>query len=106
MSAEPEKIELRPRELYILWKDGHESAYGYKFLRGACGCAGCVDELTHRRVINPEAIPNEIQALDYLPIGRYAYQFLWSDTHYTGIYAFDYLRKLCPCPECKGKGPA
>ncbi|MBI2165932.1 MAG: DUF971 domain-containing protein [Chloroflexi bacterium] len=93
-------MELRPSGLFIRWKDGHESLYPYKYLRGACGCAGCVDELTHRRVLDPAKIPDGIQALDYMEVGRYAYQFLWSDAHFTGIYAFDYLRKLCPCSEC------
>ena len=41
-----------------------------------------------------------IRAEDYLPIGRYALQFLWSDAHYTGIYPFQILRKMCQCGEC------
>jgi DUF971 family protein len=24
----------------------------------------------------------------------------WNDGHSTGIYSFDYLRSICPCPEC------
>ena len=33
-------------------------------------------------------------------VGRYALQIFWNDGHSAGIYAFDYLRSLCPCPEC------
>ena len=25
----------------------------------------------------------------------------WDDGHNTGIYTFDHLRSLCPCPDCK-----
>ena len=25
----------------------------------------------------------------------------WNDGHNTGIYSFDYLRKVCPCEACK-----
>ncbi len=33
-------------------------------------------------------------------VGRYALQIHWSDGHSSGIYAFPYLRRLCPCPAC------
>ena len=36
-------------------------------------------------------------------VGRYALQIFWNDGHSAGIYAFDYLRSLCPCPECDAK---
>lgn len=43
----------------------------------------------------PDAKLAEISA-----VGNYAIQFRWEDGHSTGIYTFDYLRSLCPCPEC------
>ena len=27
----------------------------------------------------------------------------WGDGHETGIYSFEYLRKICPCKECSGE---
>ncbi len=36
----------------------------------------------------------------YEPVGRYAIQFFWSDRHDTGIFAFDFLREICPCDAC------
>jgi DUF971 family protein len=33
-------------------------------------------------------------------VGRYAIRFHWSDGHSTGIYTFEHLRELCPCPIC------
>ena len=34
-------------------------------------------------------------------VGKYAVQFLWSDAHFTGIYTFETLRRLCDCAECR-----
>jgi len=36
-----------------------------------------------------------------VPVGAYAVQIVWSDGHDTGIYAFESLRKACPCKECR-----
>ena len=40
-----------------------------------------------------------IEAVDYMTVGRYALQFLWSDSHDTGIFTFVLLRTLCQCDE-------
>jgi DUF971 family protein len=34
------------------------------------------------------------------PVGRYAIQFNWLDGHTTGIYSWEYLRRVCQCSEC------
>ena len=34
------------------------------------------------------------------PVGQYAIQLSFSDGHSTGIYSYDHLRSICPCPEC------
>jgi DUF971 family protein len=39
-------------------------------------------------------------------VGRYAIRFHWSDGHSTGIYTFEQLRELCPCPICAGNAEA
>jgi len=33
-------------------------------------------------------------------VGDYAIQFEWSDGHAAGLYSYDYLRGICPCPTC------
>jgi DUF971 family protein len=38
-----------------------------------------------------------------VPVGAYAVQIVWSDGHDTGIYAFESLRRACPCPECHSR---
>lgn len=96
--------EIAPTEdgsaLRIRWEDGHESIYEPRYLRLHCPCAGCVDEMTGERMLTPGMVPEGIypEAIEY--VGRYALQFVWSDGHATGIYPFEYLRRLCPCEAC------
>lgn len=45
-------------------------------------------------------VPDDTQAINVELVGRYAIQFTWSDGHSTGIYSFDTLREICPCPQC------
>jgi DUF971 family protein len=46
------------------------------------------------------SIPSSLERVNVGPVGNYALQFEWSDGHNTGIYSFEYLRKLCPCSQC------
>ena len=67
-------------------------------------CASCVEEFTGIRKILHGSIPACLERISVAPVGNYALRFGWSDGHDTGIYTFDYLRKLCPCPQCLPKG--
>jgi DUF971 family protein len=67
-------------------------------------CASCVEEFTGHRKIKHGDIPSTVERLSVAPVGNYALQFRWSDGHDTGIYTFEYLRKLCPCPHCLPEG--
>ena len=100
---EPQRIELLPDGVSIEWKDGHKSVYPGHYLRTLCSCALCVDEMSGRRTVDPKAVPANVQAVAYLEVGRYAYAFLFSDAHDTGIYPFVRLREICPCTECTAK---
>ncbi len=96
-----DKIELTGDGVTVSWTDGHVSEYGAKYLRVNCGCAECVEEWSRRQILDPATVPADIRAEDYMTVGRYAVQFLWSDAHFTGIYPYDVLRALCPCDEHK-----
>ena len=100
-SPRVESVELDDDSITVEWSDGHRSVYDPKALRVNCGCAECVEEWTSRQLLDPASVPADIRAEDHLIIGKYAVQFLWSDAHYTGIYPFDILRKLCTCDECR-----
>ena len=46
-------------------------------------------------------VSDNIRADDIQLVGRYALHFRWSDGHSTGIYSFETLRQICPCPQCQ-----
>lgn len=90
--------EIGPDEtgarLRIEWADDHVSIFEPRALRLSCPCAACVDEMTGERMLTPGMIPEGIHPTAIHYVGRYAIQFVWSDGHETGIYPFDYLRRL------------
>jgi DUF971 family protein len=102
----PAPIEIGRANLFditVKWQDGHQSLYPARFLRLNCPCAACVDEVTGARRHSAVASDN-VKPLGIQLVGNYAISIQWSDAHSTGIYAFDKLRKLCPCEQCKGSG--
>jgi DUF971 family protein len=81
----------------ILWDDGHVGDYAQSYLRGYCPCALCQGHGSNRKFISvPDA-----ELVDIRPVGNYAIEFRWHDGHSTGIYTYDYLESLCPCPVCQ-----
>ncbi len=98
----PRAIEQAgPSQLKIVWVDGHESVYFVPDLRRACRCAVCIDEWTGQPNLDPASVSDEVKPTRLEPVGRYAIQIEWSDGHSTGIYTWEHLRDICPCPECK-----
>jgi len=86
----------------ITWENGHVGEYSEEYLRGYCPCALCQGHGSQRRFISvPNAKLQEIRA-----VGNYAVEFRWHDGHSTGIYTYDFLRSLCPCPACKDRDTA
>lgn len=102
-------VSRERREMRIRWRDGHESVYGFDLLRKECPCAQCNDlrgrasaPVPRLTVLSgPVLKAGEVQATAVEPVGRYALKFVWSDGHDSGIYAYTYLRGLCPCPSCR-----
>ena len=92
-------VEIDGQDVRVNWADGHVSDFTATYLRVNCSCAECVEEWTNRRLLDPASVQADLRAEDYLPVGRYAVQFLWSDAHYTGIYHVEALRLLCQCEE-------
>lgn len=103
----PSTVEVTTEAITIRWDDGHVSVYPHRYLRGSCRCAGCINEMSGVRVIGYDQVIPNVEALDWMTVGRYALQFLWSDGHDTGIYPYVALREeLCPCDACKARRSA
>ncbi len=95
---------VSPTQTDITWNDGHFGSYPSWYLRENCPCATCVEEFTGVRRIAHGDIPSTLERTSVSPVGNYALHFGWSDGHSTGIYTFDFLRKICPCPKCRPEG--
>ena len=100
----PGSVDLDDAAITIVWNDGHKSVYPHRYLRLRCHCASCIGEWPNKGSLDPSTVAEEVAALEYMPVGRYALQFLWSDGHYTGIYPYDAIRESCPCAECAAAG--
>jgi len=86
----PETVALLDNgaRIVLTWPGGRTTEHSALELRRGCPCAVCVDEMTGKRVLNPDRVPADIHAVTYARVGRYAVQFTWSDGHSTGIYPY------------------
>lgn len=89
-----EIIEESDSEISIKWSNGAASGFDAAQLRRACPCAGCVNEWTGEKTLNDAAIAEDLSFSNVSVVGRYALNFHFSDGHDTGIFSFEYLRKL------------
>jgi DUF971 family protein len=109
----PKKVRVMKTEgtgVEIDWKDGHHSVWTFAWLRNACPCATCNEEREQsgRAPGIPKPQPKTLlplyeapaRPLETMPVGKYALRFKWSDGHESGIYSWDYLRRVCQCVEC------
>ena len=100
---------IRPRqltkigsELAIAWEDGLESYLPLEMVRRACPCAVCGGEPdVLGRVLRPdvEYQDGSFVLAGYEFVGGYAWQPTWGDGHRTGLYSWNYLRKLADAPQ-------
>ena len=81
--------------LEISWPGGTTQRLSFKFLRGECPCAACVDENTGIRVLDVASIAQDIQPAAMEFSGNYALKIAWSDGHDTGLYTWNHLNRLC-----------
>ncbi|HTL58682.1 MAG TPA: DUF971 domain-containing protein [Candidatus Limnocylindrales bacterium] len=90
-------------ELAIKWDDDTESFISLENLRRACPCAECKGEMDvmgnlykgPERALTPAAF--QLQRITL--VGTYAVQPVWADGHSSGLYSFDYLRRIAPPPQ-------
>lgn len=82
-----------PSRLTIEWADGHRSEFPARWLRDACPCARCVDEVTGRPIHDPTTTDADIATTQVALVGHYALSIGFSDGHATGIYTFRMLRE-------------
>jgi DUF971 family protein len=92
------------RAVRIQWEaQGHVGVYPARFLRLACGCASCVEEMSGEPLLDPAAVREDLRILGVRLVGQYALYFAFDDGHSTGIYPYGALLELCPCEACVAK---
>lgn len=104
LSIRPTGITLNKLESYlqITWSDGAVCKYPLSELREACPCVECRGGHQYMsRQYDPTNIlelkPKRSYTVTSIEqIGAYAIQPTWDDGHHTGIYTWEYLRRLCP----------
>jgi DUF971 family protein len=112
LSSDPLHIAIsKSRGVHIDWKDGHRSEYKLEYLRDECPCAACTGahgtEPQKSNYSQPATAASpfpmftpKLKMLAVEEVGSYAFRIDWSDGHRSGIYSYDYLRRICPCEEC------
>ena len=93
----PTNVQLIGEEVAIVWDDGVESYFPFEQLRAASPSAETAGERdifgTQYGGNGPKKFPG-VRVVGWTQVGNYALRFSFSDGHSTGLYAYDYLRKL------------
>ena len=94
----PANIQQIQNEIAVVWDDGSESYIPLARLRRGCPCAACAGEkdVLGREYKGPPVQYTEksFQISQFQNVGGYAISFAWADGHHTGIYSYDYLKRL------------
>ena len=98
IGVRPVDLQQIGDELAIKWDDGKEQFILLETLRRACPCAGCKGEVDvmgklHKGLDIGLTI-NSFRLHSLQMVGTYAIKPTWADGHATGLFSFDYLRKI------------
>jgi DUF971 family protein len=85
-------------QLAIKWDDGTESFVSLEKMRRHCPCASCAGETDIMGNVykgpNRPLSPNAFKLVRISNVGGYAISPYWADGHSTGLYSYDYLKRL------------
>ncbi len=87
--------EIKQKDNYVFtitWNDGEVIDYKLSELQKRCPCANCTDELTGKRVVDPNTIDEHVKAKRIVSVGRYAIRIDFTSGCSKGIFSCDDLR--------------
>ena len=90
------------RQFRLTWSDGHHAELDYDYVRGFCPCAMCQGHGSNEVVYHPPRRPVTPETME--PVGNYGISIVWSDRHATGIYRFDFLRRISDYSQSRPEG--
>lgn len=95
---QPVDMQVVGRELAVKWADGSEVFVRLETLRRFCPCAACLGEkdIFGKVYKAPERPyqPGAFEVARLNPVGGYAVQPVWRDGHSTGLYSWEWLRRV------------
>jgi DUF971 family protein len=94
----PKDLQVIGDQLAVIWDNGQESFLSLEKLRRHCPCASCHGEKDIMgNVYKGPALPltpEAFQLTRLANVGGYAIQPFWADGHSSGLFSYDYLRRL------------
>ncbi|MFO0945357.1 MAG: DUF971 domain-containing protein [Planctomycetota bacterium] len=88
------KLLRNENVLVVHWPNGRTSRLAGRRLRCECRCAGCVDEHTGIRILDVDAVPQDLKVTHAAMAGNYALKLTFSDDHDTGLFTWEHLFSL------------
>ena len=79
------------RGIIVTPPEGDEIVLHPADIRRRCRCARCIEEMTGKRILQDEDVPDDIYPTGIQPVGNYAVAIQWSDGHTSSIYPYDML---------------
>src|ERR1043165_154129 len=101
MTLSLKDVQLIGDELATAGSAGRESFWPLERFRRACPCAMCGGEPdVLGNIARPDVTytPSSFELVGWQLVGGYALQPRWADGHSTGLYSFQYLRRLTAAP--------
>lgn len=87
-----EIIGLGKDRVTFVWDEDDQDVWPARMLRLRCTCAYCKSEITGEKILDDDAVPEEISITHMELVGNYGVSIHFSDDHSTGIYRFSDLR--------------
>lgn len=78
----------------IKWDDGRVQDFRLCDLQRHCPCASCIDEVTGKRLLDPQMVSDDVRAIIIRSVGRYGLKVQFTSGCSHGIYSFDRLRQM------------
>ena len=89
------KISQKDNHTFAIeWNDGIEQLFRLCDLQKQCPCAGCMDEITGKRIVREETLRKDVRATRIVNVGRYALRIQFTSGCSSGIYGFDMLYQM------------
>ncbi len=92
------QIGTDAHNITLTWPSGEKVTVGNRELRLSCQCALCMDEISGKKLLDPQKVRQDIAPKEITPLGNYAIGIAWNDGHSSGIYPYKLIRELGNAP--------